>query len=84
MLVEMVPRVTPEDVKSVFRLIGVGVRHGQLRPLMTGVVIGSSDLCSVPSGLSHTRRAYRESRALHCGSRCWSRVSLTALPWCLS
>ena len=32
---------------------------------MTGDVNGSSDLRSVPSGLSHARRAHRESRALH-------------------
>ena len=32
---------------------------------MTGVVIESSDLPSVPPGLSHARRSHRESRVLH-------------------
>ena len=38
---------------------------------MTGVVIGSSDLRSVPSGLSHARHSHRESRALHVAPMTW-------------
>ena len=43
----------------------LGLRYRQLRPLMTGVVNGLSDLRSVPSGVSHAQRLHRESRALH-------------------
>ena len=43
----------------------LGFCHRQLQPFMTGDVNGSSDLRSVPSGLSHSRRACRESRVLH-------------------
>ena len=49
----------------------LGLRHRQLRPFMTGDVNGSSDLRSVPSGLSHARRVHRESRALHIAPMTW-------------
>ena len=49
----------------------LGFCHGQPRPLMTGVVNGSSDLRSIPAGLSHARRSCRESRVLHIAPMTW-------------
>ena len=49
----------------------LGLCHRQLRPFMTGDVNGSSDLRSVPSGLSHARRSCRESRSLHIAPMTW-------------
>ena len=49
----------------------LGFRHGQLRPFMTGDVNGSSDLCSVPSGVSHAQCLCRESRPLHVAPMTW-------------
>ena len=70
-LVENSSSLRLPDVNCVFRLIRVGVSPWTLRPFMTGDVNGSSDLRSVPSGLSHARRVHRESRALHGAPMTW-------------
>ena len=64
-LVEMVHLCDSRTLTACSVSSELGFRHRRLRPFMTGDVNGSSDLRSVPSGLSHARRVHRESRALH-------------------
>ena len=63
-LVEIVHLCDSRTLTACSVSLELGFCHGQLWPFMTGDVNGSSDRRSVPSGLSHARRVYRESRVL--------------------